>query len=77
MAETFLRKYIYALIANLENRFAKVPVITAFSIFQLDELPKFKDSSFQNYGKHNIKQLAEHHNVNLTTFFFFPETRLL
>ena len=49
-AETFLRKYSDALITNLENRFAKIPVVAAFSIFQLDELLKHEDSSFHSYG---------------------------
>lgn len=65
-AETSLGKYIDALITNLENQFAKVPVAAAFSIFQMDELPKYEDSSFYSYGKDNIKQLAEHFSV----FFF-------
>ena len=69
-AETFLGKYIDALIANLENRFAKVPVVAAFSIFQMDELPEREDSSFHSYGKDNIKQLAEHFSVSLEIFSY-------
>jgi len=69
-AETFLGKYINALIVNLDERFAKVPVVAAFSIFQLDELPNREDSTFQNYGKDNIKQLAEHFHLSLTIFLF-------
>lgn len=46
-AETFLGKYIKALIVNLDKRFAKVPVVAAFSIFQLDELPNREDSTFK------------------------------
>ena len=33
-AEDFLNKYIDALIANLDKRFEKVPVVAAFNIFQ-------------------------------------------
>ena len=67
-AETFLGKYINALAVNLDERFAKVPVVAAFSIFQLDELPNRDDPTYQNYGKDNIKQLAEHFHVSL--YFF-------
>ncbi|KAL9977260.1 hypothetical protein ACROYT_G014644 [Oculina patagonica] len=63
-AETFLGKYITALIVNLDERFAKVPVVAAFSIFQLEELPNREESAFQNYGKDNIKQLAEHFRLD-------------
>ncbi|XP_078368574.1 uncharacterized protein LOC144652439 [Oculina patagonica] len=64
-AETFLGKSINALIVNLDERFAKVPVVAAaFPIFQLDELPNREESAFQNYGKDNIKQLAEHFHLD-------------
>ena len=69
-AETFLGKCINALITTLENRFAKVPVVAAFSIFQMDELPKRDDASFHSYGKDNIKQLAEHFSVSYAIFSF-------
>lgn len=63
-AETFLGKYINALIVKLDERFSKLPVVAAFSIFQLDELPNHEDSAFQNYSKVNKKQWADHFHVS-------------
>lgn len=45
--------------SNLEKRFEKLPIVAAFSIFQFDNLPNQEDSTFHNYEKDNIKQLAE------------------
>lgn len=64
-AEGFLNKYIDALVANLEKRFEKLPVVAAFSIFHVEDLPNRDDPSFQDYGKDNIKQLSQHFGVSL------------
>ncbi|KAK3712177.1 hypothetical protein QZH41_005804 [Actinostola sp. cb2023] len=63
-AEQFCDRYINALIANLEKRFDKLPVVAAFSIFQVEDLPNRDDCSFQDYGKDNIKELSLHFDFN-------------
>lgn len=76
-AARFLQKYIDALVANLEKRSEKLPVVAAFSIFQLEDLPHQNDPFFQDYGKDNIKQMAEHFGVTLLFVLNTPEASML
>lgn len=76
-AARFLQKYIDTLVANLEKRPEKLPVVAAFSIFQLEDLPHQDEPFFQDYSKNNIRQLAEHFGVALLCVLNTPEASML
>lgn len=59
--DRLLKKYVTSLITNINNRFqASVPVLKAFSIFDVMAIPSIRSQGFKEYGDDLIKSLAEH-----------------
>ena len=59
--DRLLKKYVTSLITNINNRFqASVPVLKAFSIFDVMAIPSTRTLGFKEYGDDHIGSLAKH-----------------
>ena len=59
--ERLLKKYVTSLITNIHNRFkASIPVLKAFSIFDVMAIPSIRSPGFKEYGDDHIKSLSKH-----------------
>ena len=63
MQELFslMNRYIVALQDNINNRFEPtLPQVSAFSIFDIADLPNESDPGFEDYGQAEIKIISNH-----------------
>ena len=59
--DRLLKKYVTSLITNIDNRFkASIPVLKAFSIFDIMAIPSIRSPGFKEYGDDHIKSLSKH-----------------
>ena len=59
--DRLLKKYVTSLITNIDNRFkASIPVLKAFSIFDVMAIPSIRSPGFKEYGDDHIKSLSKH-----------------
>ena len=59
--DRLLKKYVTSLITNIDNRFkASIPVLKAFSIFDVMAIPSIRSPGFKEYGNDHIKSLSKH-----------------
>ena len=59
--DNLLKKYVKALIENINERFAdSAPLLTAFSLFDPFLIPEKTDLRFKTYGAQKLHTLSEH-----------------
>ena len=58
---SLMNRYIVALQDNINNRFEPtLPQVSAFSIFDIADLPNESDPGFEDYGQTEIKIISNH-----------------